>query len=273
MRIRLIVTALVVLIAGASITNAYEPITQGEKKLARDVINGRYDAVAEAIYSDSGTGDDLAILTWEGAPLLVYVAKGGDIKMAKLLIRNGADVNARAKGFPILHYVVNEGHVPMAKLLIRNGAEINAVAQSITALQVARKKGYFELEQILIRYGATGADAYETESEINKEGSEGFWEGGMKQESFTGGFRYGFERGTQGNVPWYFYVFAFAIVAFFAFACWQGAKKRGRNPWIWAGLTAITSLVPLLPLLCWVPYVILRILGAPAKQQSEEIDS
>lgn len=94
--------------------------------------------------------------------------------------------------------------------------------------------------------------------------SEEFWEGAQKQQSLTEGFQYGFERGIQGEVPWYINLFWLALVGLFTFACWKEAKKRNRNPWIWGGLTIATIL---LPLLCWVPYVALRILGTSTKQR------
>ena len=57
-----------------------------------------------------------------------YAAFKGHVDVAKVLIQNGADVNAVAKNkFKGLHCAALNGHVDVAKVLIQNGADVNAV--------------------------------------------------------------------------------------------------------------------------------------------------
>ena len=52
----------------------------------------------------------------------------GHVDVAKVLIQNGADVNAVDKDkWTALHFAAEKGHVDVAKVLIQNGADVNAV--------------------------------------------------------------------------------------------------------------------------------------------------
>ena len=218
--------------------------------------------------------------TYEGFPPLHFAASNGFPEVVRLLIREGAEIDARDKfGNVALHYAVLKGHSEVVKVLADHYADLNVRDNGgNTALQTAEKRGDITVRNILLRAGAKTTEDFEKTTKnkaiakAEAKTTEDFWEGAEKKTTFKEGFEYGFGQGMRGNIPSYFYLLWFAVIAVFAFACWQGAKKRGRNPWIWAGLTAVTLPVPLLPLLCWVPYVILRILGAPVRQQGEEID-
>ena len=276
MRTGLISSVLIFLMVGISTgleSSAYEATTQEEMRLVRGVINGNYDVVAEAIQNKYGIGKDVVIMTLDGFPLLAYAINNSDVKMANLLIAYGADVNATSpSGYPMLHLAVGKQSLPMVRLLVRTGAELSVPVGNppITAFDLAQVKGNAEIESFLRRYGAAGWADIRTEQQPKMEQqleTGGFWEGARKQEGFTEGLQYGFNQGVQGNTPWYFHVMAFAIVALFAFLAWKGAEKRGRSPWIWGG---ITGLCILLPFICWIPYVVLRTLGASTKQQIKE---
>lgn len=60
---------------------------------------------------------------------LHYAAAAGQTRVAKILIRNKADVNARndEDGRTPLHYAATEGHADIARLLIASGANLEAV--------------------------------------------------------------------------------------------------------------------------------------------------
>ena len=59
---------------------------------------------------------------------LHVAAKNGHVDVAKVLIQNGADVNAVEKDkWTALHLAARNGHVDVAKVLIQNGADVNAV--------------------------------------------------------------------------------------------------------------------------------------------------
>jgi ankyrin repeat protein len=79
----------------------------------------------------------------------------GHLEVAKLLVENGADVNARdhRKGVAPLRWAVE--HPEMVKLLIENGAEVDATDDDgWTALLHACTEGHLESAKILIEHGA-----------------------------------------------------------------------------------------------------------------------
>ena len=62
---------------------------------------------------------------------LHYAAQDGHVDVAKVLIRNGADVNAKdSDGETALHMAAEDGHVDVVKVLIQNGADVNAVNEN-----------------------------------------------------------------------------------------------------------------------------------------------
>ena len=81
--------------------------------------------------------------------------------VTELLIAKGLDVNAKAKGSrenegsTPLHGAAGKGHIAMAEVLIKNGAEVNARSQysGSTPLDVAIKKGHKELADLLRKHG------------------------------------------------------------------------------------------------------------------------
>lgn len=73
------------------------------------------------------------------SPPLIIALDKGYVSVAKILIDNGADINAQdAEGKTALMSAVNEGLVDGVKLLIEKGADVNAKNKSgITALAIA----------------------------------------------------------------------------------------------------------------------------------------
>ena len=87
----------------------------------------------------------------------------GQVEAARLLIKFGANVNARNKSFlTVLHQAVNLGRDEISKLLVKNGARVDDVChvnvqgtRSATALHFAAKLGQVNIVRFLIEQGAT----------------------------------------------------------------------------------------------------------------------
>ena len=59
---------------------------------------------------------------------LHIVAQFGYVDVAKVLIRNGADVNAVDEdNWTALHFTAYNGHVDVAQVLLQNGTDVDAV--------------------------------------------------------------------------------------------------------------------------------------------------
>ena len=89
-----------------------------------------------------------------GVSLLLFHRVHVDV--AKMLIENGADVNAvDGRKWTALHLVSQKGHVDVAKVLLENGADVNAVDEiERTALHFAAEKGHVDVAKVLIQNGA-----------------------------------------------------------------------------------------------------------------------
>jgi ankyrin repeat protein len=94
-----------------------------------------------------------------GATLLHLAAEKGDLPAAELLLRSGADVNARAHGNQTpLHLVALENDIPeVVELLIGHGANLEAVdGDGQTPLMYAAHRGPgAAVVEALLRHGAT----------------------------------------------------------------------------------------------------------------------
>ncbi|XP_053593933.1 ankyrin-2-like [Microplitis demolitor] len=93
--------------------------------------------------------------------LLKYAARVGDIKLVKLQIRQGADVNASGvKSSSPLHEAAWYGHPKIIKLLIKNGAHLESVSNGptkygYTPLHLACLNNKIECVKVLLKYGAS----------------------------------------------------------------------------------------------------------------------
>ena len=104
-------------------------------------------------------GADIKIKTSGGLTLLHHGAlSSGDYKdVVELLIAKELDVNAKcaygeAKDATPLHAAAGKGNVGVAELLIKNGAEVNArvAFNGYTPLHIAAREGYQEVAKLLI---------------------------------------------------------------------------------------------------------------------------
>jgi ankyrin repeat protein len=83
---------------------------------------------------------------------LLSAIRSNDIETAKLLIENGADVNAKNNynGWTPLIKAVWDGHIKIAKLLLEHGADVNAKNNAgETALAIATERGNKDIVKVI----------------------------------------------------------------------------------------------------------------------------
>jgi ankyrin repeat protein len=87
---------------------------------------------------------------------LYYGARLGSSAITKLLLDQGADINALDGAYSnALHAASHEGHEAVARLLLDHGADANVhIKECGSALQVAAARGHKAIVQLLINAGA-----------------------------------------------------------------------------------------------------------------------
>ena len=88
---------------------------------------------------------------------LAMVAKHGDTEKVRVLLRQGASVNAvdRQFGATALMWAAHEGHTDIVRVLLDNGASIDAQQSSgHTALWFTAQQGRIAAAEMLIEAGA-----------------------------------------------------------------------------------------------------------------------
>ncbi len=91
----------------------------------------------------------------EGYSALAKAAIGGHLTTLKILINEGAEVNAEPLGRSILMHVVEDENMLISQQLIAAGVDINYQDEmGDTALKIARRKGYYDIDLMLVQAGA-----------------------------------------------------------------------------------------------------------------------
>ncbi len=121
---------------------------------------------AAAITAALDAGDDVNAIDMLGVSPLYWVAQGGHLEAAKLLVVRGADVNARTSlGQPLTAAVANE-KIELIALLLANGADPNAEVAGETVLHVAAANGCLSCVKALVEAGANVNAQWAKETDI-----------------------------------------------------------------------------------------------------------
>ena len=115
------------------------------------IKKGQIEIVEDLIGSDK---DLLKIMTVFGTPLHV-AASHGQLEIAKLLIRLGADVNRKGgvSGGSALNQAASAGHIDLVHLLLSSGAELDVSEPERNPLFSAIYGGHLEIAKLLVEHG------------------------------------------------------------------------------------------------------------------------
>ncbi|KAF4523418.1 hypothetical protein B566_EDAN007890, partial [Ephemera danica] len=93
--------------------------------------------------------------TVRGETPLHLAARANQTDIIRILLRNGAQVDARARQTP-LHIASRLGNVDIVMLLLQHGAAVDATTKDMyTALHIAAKEGQEEVASVLLENGAS----------------------------------------------------------------------------------------------------------------------
>ncbi len=94
----------------------------------------------------------------DGRTTLMYAALNGQADVAEVLLKHGADLNAKRPYYDCetaLMDAAREGHADVAEILLKHGADVNAKdVFDRTALMWAARKGHADVAEILLEHGA-----------------------------------------------------------------------------------------------------------------------
>jgi hypothetical protein len=159
------------LVGGADIRACQE---QGFSLLhcaASTTAENRPDVLAIATTLIGRRGDINAKMKWGETPLHL-AAENGNADVARLLIENGAHLDAENRGdrFTPLHLAVLKGHKEVVEVLLQEGARIDLASRSFgTPLQIAEEKGHREIAALLKAHAMPKTSPEETKSFVSSE--------------------------------------------------------------------------------------------------------
>jgi ankyrin repeat protein len=118
------------------------------------VQEGRLDQVKEMLTRNPSL---IRSETLMGTTALHMAVLSNNIDMVRLLIKEGADVNAPGYVETPLHVAAFYGHAKIAEILLNAGANVNALGykQDDTPLQVAAIHGNSDVIKVLLLHGAS----------------------------------------------------------------------------------------------------------------------
>jgi hypothetical protein len=152
---RSVISISIVLVASLGLTPTFaaESEKKPTKSIHKAVVDGDIDQVKLLISEGADVNAKERLLDW--TPLHTAVSNRRQA-IAELFIAKGADVNAKEKrGRTPLHIAVNIGQIDVVELLITKGADVNIMeGRGDNALSLAKKRGYTEIVDLLLKHGA-----------------------------------------------------------------------------------------------------------------------
>ena len=130
---------------------------QGDQHTSFNLIcavrEGRLERVRELI---SSYGLSYSEVWSEGYTLLCDAVKNKHTEVAKLLLTNGSKVNSKNElhSDTPLHFAVRNGDIKIVKVLLDRGADIDGVNWNITPLHIAVESKNVEIIELLLNHGA-----------------------------------------------------------------------------------------------------------------------
>lgn len=133
-----------------------------------------------------------------GLPAILLAAKNKKLDLMQLFIAKGADVNLSHKdGFTALSDAAFFGRIKLAKLLLENGANPNAIIvkddQHVTVRQNAMAQGHTDMVALLDRFGAKSIMLFSALDKVHKPYE--------KVADFTQTVQAGYKRSRTGKRP------------------------------------------------------------------------
>jgi ankyrin repeat protein len=128
------------------------------------VWSGKHETVDAILSSERGRGG--TYLTHRPSPAICTAAQSpAPLKIVEVLIRHGADVNARdQKHFTALLHAAKRGDRALVELLLKNGADPNANIDWVTAEDLAHWEGHEKLAGFLAQRMKAAADDDESDA-------------------------------------------------------------------------------------------------------------
>ncbi|CAH0549306.1 unnamed protein product [Brassicogethes aeneus] len=118
-------------------------------------VSNNHTETAESLINQ---GADVKLCCSKDKRMALHVAAAtGNVKIAKVLLSNGADINAQdINGYSPLMFAVIKNHTETAEFLINQGADVNlrGSKDNRTALQAAAATGNVEIANVLVSNGA-----------------------------------------------------------------------------------------------------------------------
>ncbi|KAK7495784.1 hypothetical protein BaRGS_00013004, partial [Batillaria attramentaria] len=137
--------------------------TNDFRSLYRACLNGETEIVDQLL---QGNNDDINRTNENGFACIHAAIYNNHTRTARVLIMHGADVNVKGSGITPLYLAAVYGQIEIAKLLIRRGADVNQNLEEgrVTPLHVVSESGRTEFAILLI---ASNAD-------VNAKTKDGF---------------------------------------------------------------------------------------------------